>query len=97
MLTTTDFQFRSERYVFSYLDNVTNGGVAQEPLQVQNKYGWQRVDELLSCCVDDDTRPCRRRDLYRVWMRDVLKGIFYRRDLLALPRTSERCSEKRLC
>lgn len=57
-LTRTNLEVRPKGDVFADLDDITDGGIVQEPLQVEDQNGRERLDELLSGGLKHDARTC---------------------------------------
>ena len=57
------------------LDDVTDFGVVQEALHVEDEHGRERVDQHLLLRVEERAGAGRDRDLHRLWLRDVADRV----------------------
>ena len=83
-LTRTNLKIRPEGHLLANLDDVSDVGVVEEALEVQDENRWQGLDELLSTGFDDNPRASGNCDLDRMRIRDEGQGILDCMDLLAL-------------
>ena len=65
-LTRTNLKIRPEGHLLADLNDVSDIGVVEEALEVQDENRWQRLDELLPTGFDDNTRASRNCYLDRV-------------------------------
>jgi hypothetical protein len=49
--TEWDFELRCELYRFADLHYATCSRIVQETLEMEDKYGWKRLDEHLLACL----------------------------------------------
>ena len=70
--------------MLAHLDNVSNLGIVQESLHVQNEDGRKSLDEHLLLGVEERAWLCRDRDLDLLRMGYVQKRIAKSLDILRL-------------
>jgi hypothetical protein len=69
--TKWDFKLRRELNRFADLNYAIRGRVIHEPLKMEDKNGWKRLEKYLLACI----ARARLADLHRLGLRDVCECV----------------------